>query len=36
VYSGLPYIAVYAVHEEEDMVAILRVIHTAQLYPRQT
>lgn len=36
VYSDLPYIAVYAVREAQDIVVILRIIHTAQRYPRQS
>jgi addiction module RelE/StbE family toxin len=34
VFSDIPYIAVYTLYEERSVVEILRVIHTARLWPQ--
>ncbi|MGH6870580.1 MAG: type II toxin-antitoxin system RelE/ParE family toxin [Rhizomicrobium sp.] len=33
VYSDIPYIGVYRVHEDIELVEILRIVHTARYYP---
>ena len=34
VFGDIPYIAIYTLHEERQTAEILRVIHTARLWPQ--
>jgi addiction module RelE/StbE family toxin len=33
IFSGLPYIGIYRVHEKKELVEVLRIVHAARKYP---